>query len=189
MTSAHRPKNPHSWRFFFYSLWQWLSFPLRESEKLTKRLCGKPHAQIMFYSGNYQVLRMTVFSGLMMMQRENAAGLRRVRKGRKMDERKEKFSICLKTATERKRERWRTLSRGDRRRICTVKTSWAHRILGFVCPPPGTARHLSPWPSAFFLESPRNLSSIHDKPWQRNGAVFSITPATRLSRFGQLGRN
>lgn len=65
----------------------------------------------MFYSGNYQVLRMTVFSGLMMMQRENAAGLRRVRKGRKMDERKEKFSICLKTATERERAMEDTVQR------------------------------------------------------------------------------
>jgi len=41
------------------------------------------------------------------------------------------------------------------------------------------ARRLSVWPDALFLQS-SHISGLRDKPWQGNGAIFSITPAIRL---------
>lgn len=59
ITSVHRPK-PHSWRPFTIC-GSCLFHLMSQNSLLRNYICGKPHADIMFYSGIYQVLTIAVF--------------------------------------------------------------------------------------------------------------------------------
>lgn len=129
----------------------------------------------MFYSGIYQVLTMVSFSGLMKVQREK--GIMWVWETERQTVKEEGKGGEEAKVFVYKGGGERTLLRGDRGSE-TELAQWKHseesHRLGFVCLAVGTARRLSVWPNALFLQS-SGISQASTISLDKGMELFSLS--------------